>query len=130
MLIEQFPVETVEDISLCLRRGSIGAYGSVYRLDAAVINDWMSKYLDEKYQLIESGISKEKRDREPNFPISPETRKIIEGFKQSLNKIWTPSEEALKMYEHQIKWMNIYFDDEGNRLPDWIPFDEYYDLQK
>jgi hypothetical protein len=48
-----FQFDSIQDVALCLRRGSSGFYGQIYRLDGAVIMDWFRAYLEEKYQLIE-----------------------------------------------------------------------------
>jgi hypothetical protein len=54
-LLQLFPTESLEDFVLCFRRGAFAYFGPIYnRLDASVLVDWMKKYLDEKYQLIEA----------------------------------------------------------------------------
>lgn len=61
-LYETFKDESIEDISLCLKRGAAGLYGEIYRLDAAVITGWMKQYLAEKYQVVENNLMSEKEN--------------------------------------------------------------------
>lgn len=62
-LVEMFPNETLADFKLCFERGCIGQYGQIYRMDGIVIREWMEKYLDEKYQVVEESLMKEKEDQ-------------------------------------------------------------------
>ena len=69
-LMEDFKTENLADISVCFKRGARGCYGQIYRLDGAVITEWMRKYLEEKYQVIESNLMKEK-DNPYDFNSKP-----------------------------------------------------------
>lgn len=57
-LVEMFPNESIADFKLCFQRGCIGQYGEIFRMDGIVIRQWMEKYLDEKYQVIEEELKK------------------------------------------------------------------------
>lgn len=59
-LYEAFKSESIEDISICFKRGAMGNYGEIFRLDGAVITGWMKRYLEEKYQVVESTLMQEK----------------------------------------------------------------------
>jgi hypothetical protein len=59
-LYEAFKSESIEDISVCFRRGAMGTYGEIYRLDGAVLAGWMRAYLEEKYNVIEANLRAEK----------------------------------------------------------------------
>lgn len=72
-LVEMFPNESLSDFKLCFQRGCIGQYGEIFRMDGIVIRKWMEQYLDEKYQVIESEMMKEKDNEYKK--ITPETEK-------------------------------------------------------
>lgn len=60
-LINIFPNESLADFKLCFSRGAIGQYGEIYRLDGIVLREWMRQYLDEKYQVLENQLQKQKQ---------------------------------------------------------------------
>jgi hypothetical protein len=70
-LIDKFPNETVEDFILIFKKARQNEFGEIYRLDSAVIFGWVEKYLDEKYQVLESILMKEKDDIYKPVEIAP-----------------------------------------------------------
>lgn len=53
--IEKHPMETFEDLILCLKNAKMGKYGKIYnRIDGQIVFDWFNQYLiDEKYERFE-----------------------------------------------------------------------------
>jgi hypothetical protein len=74
-LIELYPNESIADFKLCFRKGSIGEYGDIQRLDGITIGQWMKSYLDAKYEAIVNDMMKEKELY--NRPIIPEPDKEL-----------------------------------------------------
>lgn len=66
-LLTNFKNENLADFTICFRNGAMGKYGQIFRLDGAVICDWMNKYLEEKYQVIENNLMKEKENPYENY---------------------------------------------------------------
>ena len=62
-MVELFPNESMADFKLCFSRGCMGQYGEIFRMDGIVLRKWMEQYLDEKYQVIEQELVKEKKIR-------------------------------------------------------------------
>lgn len=69
-LMDTFKNESLADFTVCFRRGVAGIYGDIFRIDLAVLTGWMTKYLEEKYQVIEDQLVKEKDSYQK--PIVPE----------------------------------------------------------
>lgn len=59
-MVEFFPNESLADFKICFERGCMGQYGTIYWMDGIVIRQWMEKYLEEKYQVVEEDLKKEK----------------------------------------------------------------------
>lgn len=71
-LIREFPNETLADFKLCFERGAFGKYGRIFKLDGIELGVWMRGirdadgkikqlgYLDEKYELMQDEMMKEK----------------------------------------------------------------------
>jgi hypothetical protein len=109
-LIEMYPVESVEDFVLCFKRGSAGIYGIIYRLDTAVLYEWMKSYLLEKYELKEVQIENEKQLK------IEESRINYEAFKERVDRDFIQPEritnEKVNEYEkwkleHQYKYFTV-----------------------
>lgn len=65
-LMKNFKTENLADFHVCFRRGSMGFYDDkLLRLDGAVIMQWMFKYLEEKYQVVENNLNAKKENPAP-----------------------------------------------------------------
>lgn len=80
-LIDKYPNESIEDFILCFRKGRTGEYGPIMNLDVSVICEWMKKYLDEKYIVIEQELRKEK-DTPYEKPTPTEEGPGYKAFKE------------------------------------------------
>jgi hypothetical protein len=59
-LLGLFPNETIADFKICFEKGSTGVYGKIWKLDGVEIGNWMKLYLEEKYQVLETELMREK----------------------------------------------------------------------
>ena len=117
-LIELFPVESLEDFVLCFKRGALGYYGTIYKLDASVLCEWMKKYLDEKYQLIEVQAQQLKKE---NDKAIAEINVDYEAYKKRIAETLKPDDrikaiEDRERKERELKTPHDYYKVENLRI--------------
>lgn len=61
-LLNSYPTESIADFKICFERGAFGNYGAIQRMDGITVREWMAKYLEEKYLVVEDMLMKEKDD--------------------------------------------------------------------
>lgn len=58
-ILTNYQAESLEDIILCLRRGSMGYYGSTYhQFDTSIVLGWMGQHIDEKCNYFENNVKR------------------------------------------------------------------------
>jgi hypothetical protein len=157
-IIESFPNESLEDIVLCLRRGVMGRYDEkLLRLDGAMITQWMYKYLEEKYNVVEARLMSEKdnfyavkkSDKPEDQPnpdrnllsllktvIGPlpetETNNAKENeYQREKIRYSPPTDDDVRTKELHIQWIRENYDPITSKpKPNWIPEQQFLDQLK
>jgi hypothetical protein len=79
----------------------MGSYGEIYRLDGAIVLTWFKRYLDEKYQAIETRLMKEKDTHyQEAGEIASSTKDWVAEWKR-LNDYRDPKKEDPNAYERE-----------------------------
>lgn len=99
-LIREFPNESIADFKICFERGSTGAYGKIFKLDGVEVGQWMQKYLDDKYRVLETQLMKEKDDQYKRVPNDTNWLKL---WADAIAK--TDSEGGVKTKSHNITFL-------------------------
>lgn len=102
-LLLEHPMETLADFKVCFLRASIGRYNDsrdkLVWLDGVVIGQWMSKYLDEKYEALEARLMSEKENPYEVVHRKPPPFNLVEEFNKvhdtAVQKIPAMSRETI-----------------------------------
>lgn len=85
-LIELYPTESIADFKICFRRGAMGAYGQIQRMDGVTIGEWMKKYLVEKYEVLEDSMMKERDEYYKVIVPENSERDWLSEWQNAVNK--------------------------------------------
>lgn len=99
-LVEMFQNESLADFKLCFQRGCIGQYGDIYRMDGIVLRGWMEKYLDEKYQIVETEVKKEQQEQNSKADYSGPG---YEKFKQWAKELSDSTKKVPGMTDKDVR---------------------------
>ena len=117
-ILDKMWMYSLEDIQLCLDRGAIGAYGTIYnRIDPATILAWFPLY-DAQRQISVEGIN-EKEKQANNIYEMFQHPQVVDAIQQAADKLKieeAPAQEAKRTSPSRFEQMLM---DEYDALPQW-----------
>ncbi len=117
-IMEKMWMYSLEDVQLCLDRGSIGEYGTIYnRIDPATILAWFPLYDAQRQTAIEMYNEKEKQAN--NIYEMFQHPQVVDAIQQAADKLKiheAPAQEAKRSNPPQIE---IALMREYDDLPTW-----------
>lgn len=96
-LITTYPTESIADFKICFQRGAFGNYGSIQRMDGITIREWMAKYAEEKYLVMEDMLMKEKENIYKFPELTESERQHLDRV--DVNKMLEDYKESMKGFE-------------------------------
>jgi hypothetical protein len=117
-IMQQKYFYSLEDIQLCLDRGAIGAYGTIYnRIDPATILAWFPLYDQERQVVVRA---KKAAEQEANNIYEMfQHPQVLDAIQQAADKLRieeTPAQEAKRATPSRFEQMLM---DEYDELPTW-----------
>lgn len=100
-LVGLFPNETIADFKICFEKGASGAYGKIFKLDGVEVGNWMKLYLEEKYQVLETEMMKE---RDNVWARAKSNTDWLQLWKESIEA--TDKEGGVKTTSQNISYLN------------------------
>lgn len=95
--IRMFPAESIADFKICFRKGAIGGYGQIQRMDGITLREWMDKYLEEKYLIMEDNLMREKENIYKIPKLNEAEKANLERL--DINKMLDDYKESIKQFE-------------------------------
>lgn len=117
-ILEKMWMYSLEDIQLCLDRGAIGAYGTIYnRIDPATILAWFPLY-DQQRQTISEAMNENAKQQNNIYEMFQHPQ-VVDAIQQAADKLKieeAPAQEAKRVTPSRLEQMLM---DEYDALPSW-----------
>ena len=120
-IMEKMWMYSLEDVQLCLDRGAIGTYGTIYnRIDPATILAWFPLY-DQERQMVSDTINENQKQNNNIYEIfaHPQMNEALNDVVQKIDerKMQEPVKEIIrgKPSELEVALMREY-----DELPQWV----------
>jgi hypothetical protein len=120
-IMEKMWMYSLEDVQICLDRGAIGTYGTIYnRIDPATILAWFPLY-DQERQMVSDTINENQKQNNNIYEIfaHPQMNEALNDVVQKIEerKMKEPVQEIIrgKPSELEVALMREY-----DELPQWV----------
>jgi hypothetical protein len=120
-IMDKMWMYSLEDVQLCLDRGAIGTYGTIYnRIDPATILAWFPLY-DQERQMVSDTINENQKQNNNIYEIfaHPQMNEALNDVVQKIEerKMQEPVKEIIrgKPSEFEVALMREY-----DELPQWV----------
>jgi hypothetical protein len=109
---------SLEDIQLCLDRGTAGMYGTIYnRLDLSILNEWILKFEQERDAHIDALRTQERQNN--NIYEMFQHPQIMEAMQQAADKLSIKEEPVREVKRENPPQIEIALMREYDALPQW-----------
>ena len=117
-ILDKMWMYSLEDIQLCLDRGAIGAYGTIYnRIDPATILTWFPLY-DAQRQLAVDGIN-ENEKRANNIYEMFQHPQVVDAIHQAADKLKIEEAPVQQVKRSEVSSFEQMLMAEYDALPIW-----------
>ena len=117
-ILDKMWMYSLEDIQLCLDRGAIGAYGTIYnRIDPATVLAWFPLY-DQQRQLSIDRINENEKTNNNIYEMFQHPQ-IMEAMQQAADKLKIKEEPVREVKRENPPQIEIALMREYDALPQW-----------
>lgn len=117
-ILEKMWMYSLEDVQLCLDRGAIGEYGTIYnRIDPATILAWFPLY-DQQRQTISDAINENNKQQNNIYEMFQHPQ-VMEAMQKAADKLSIKEEPAREVKRENPPAIEIALMREYDALPTW-----------
>lgn len=117
-LVDKYRTESIEDFMLAFKNALQGQYGTIYRLDSAVIFGWMDQYLDDKYKALEDSLYEKENEYKRAFKQNTDWFEVWDQARREADK--KADEDGIQPGVRTVRQVEAYRQHLNSMTPDQI----------